>query len=82
MSAIPSSAILLETWYGLVVIAGLRTGDPRRPLAPVNYAHWPAFAYRALLSPVSDCGNLSNDRTTLVGWDVRRWLRNDAAAAV
>jgi hypothetical protein len=32
------------------------------------YARRPAFAYRALLSLVSDCGN----RTTLVGWDVRR----------
>jgi hypothetical protein len=52
-----------------------------RSLLP-TYARWPAFAYRALLSLVSDCGNLSNDRTTLVGWDVRRWLPNDAPAAV
>jgi hypothetical protein len=57
-----------------------RPAPPARSCQP--YARWPAFAYRVLLSLVSDCGNLSNDRTTLVGWDVRRWLRNDAAAAV
>src|SRR5436190_6308099 len=52
-------------------IAGLRNADPTpssRSCQP--YARWPAFAYRALLSLVGDCGHLSNDRTTLVGWDV------------
>jgi hypothetical protein len=44
---------------------------PPRSCQP--YARWPAFAYRALLSLVGNCGHLSNDRITLVGWGVLRF---------
>jgi hypothetical protein len=65
----------------LAVIAGLRNGDA----APSSHFHQPyarsaEITYRALLSLVRSCGNLTNGRTTLC-WVRRAGLAADAGAA-